>query len=135
VLGSGTGVLDIAGGKGELSFELANLTGVPTTVVDPRPLQLDRFSKRSRNTMRANNTHMSVSHVKMVHRLLVGIYHRTGPWQAYNHLPVPPDASHVRTPGHLRTFFDDHLLRLLDLHHRGQVDVRSDLSAHWCRDS
>lgn len=46
VLGSGTGLLDIAGGKGELSFELANLTGVPTTVVDPRPLQLDRFIKR-----------------------------------------------------------------------------------------
>lgn len=100
VLGSGTGLLDIAGGKGELSFELANLTGVPTTVVDPRPLQLDRFIKR----------------------LLVGIYHRTGPWQAYNHLPVPADASHVRTPGHLRTFFDDHLLRLLDLHQQGRVD-------------
>ena len=45
-LAAGSGVLDIAGGKGELSFELHNLNGIPTTVIDPRPMRLDRFVKR-----------------------------------------------------------------------------------------
>ena len=40
----GCGVLDVAGGKGQLSFELLNLKGVPTTVVDPRPLNVDKYS-------------------------------------------------------------------------------------------
>ena len=31
-------VLDVAGGKGELAFELLNLSNVPATVVDPRPV-------------------------------------------------------------------------------------------------
>lgn len=35
---SGGGVLDVAGGQGELSFELVNLNQVECTVVDPRPL-------------------------------------------------------------------------------------------------
>jgi hypothetical protein len=33
---SGLGVVDVAGGKGELSFELINLSNVPCTVIDPR---------------------------------------------------------------------------------------------------
>lgn len=45
VLNSGTGVLDIAGGKGELSFELVNLNGIQATVVEPRALQLWRQHK------------------------------------------------------------------------------------------
>jgi len=32
----GSGALDVAGGKGELSFELVNLSGIPSTLVDPR---------------------------------------------------------------------------------------------------
>ena len=39
-LAAGTGVLDVAGGRGELSFELVNLNAVPATVLDPRPLRL-----------------------------------------------------------------------------------------------
>lgn len=39
-LASGSGVLDIAGGKGELAFELLNLNGIPATVVEPRALKL-----------------------------------------------------------------------------------------------
>ena len=36
-LGEGEGVLDVAGGKGQLSFELVNLCrGVRSTVVDAR---------------------------------------------------------------------------------------------------
>ena len=34
----GSGVLDVAGGRGGLAFELVNIANVPTTVVDPRPL-------------------------------------------------------------------------------------------------
>lgn len=36
------GVLDVAGGRGDLSFELQNLNNVPCTVLDPRLLELQR---------------------------------------------------------------------------------------------
>jgi hypothetical protein len=36
-------VIDVAGGKGQLSFELLNLKAVPTTVVDPRPLNVAKY--------------------------------------------------------------------------------------------
>jgi ubiquinone/menaquinone biosynthesis C-methylase UbiE len=39
-LASGSGVLDIAGGKGELAFEFVNLNNIPATVVEPRLLKL-----------------------------------------------------------------------------------------------
>lgn len=41
-LRSGSGVLDVAGGKGEVAFELENLNGIPTCVVDPRAMELNR---------------------------------------------------------------------------------------------
>jgi hypothetical protein len=37
-------VLDVAGGKGALAFELVNLNGLPATVLDPRPLALRRHA-------------------------------------------------------------------------------------------
>lgn len=36
VLGAGAGVLDVAGGKSELAFQLVNLNRLPATIVDPR---------------------------------------------------------------------------------------------------
>ena len=45
-LGAGAGVLDVAGGKGQLSFELLNTLGIPCTVVDPRELELSRWVDR-----------------------------------------------------------------------------------------
>ena len=38
--------LDVAGGKGELAFELVNLNRIPTTVVDPRPLDLSSYKRK-----------------------------------------------------------------------------------------
>lgn len=40
LMASGTGLLDVAGGMGELSFELVNINKLPSTVMDPRPLNL-----------------------------------------------------------------------------------------------
>ena len=45
-LRSGGGVLDIAGGKGELSFLFENLNGISSTCIEPRPLQLRSFVRR-----------------------------------------------------------------------------------------
>jgi hypothetical protein len=45
-LQSGSGILDVAGGHGELSFQLKALNRIECTVVDPRPLRLDRWFKR-----------------------------------------------------------------------------------------
>ena len=38
-LRQGHGVLDVAGGHGSLSFELLNIDDVPSTIVDPRPVE------------------------------------------------------------------------------------------------
>ncbi|GAB4816065.1 hypothetical protein N2152v2_003111 [Parachlorella kessleri] len=41
-LRAGAGVLDVAGGKGELAFELVNLNNIPATVLEPRGLELEK---------------------------------------------------------------------------------------------
>ena len=40
-----SGVLDVAGGKGQLSFELVNLHGIPSTVVDARDVATINYYK------------------------------------------------------------------------------------------
>ena len=45
---SGTGLLDVAGGMGELSFELVNINKLPSTVMDPRPLNLNGSLRKLR---------------------------------------------------------------------------------------
>jgi len=42
VLSRGRGVIDVAGGRGEVSFELFTRRGIPSTCVDPRPTKLSR---------------------------------------------------------------------------------------------
>lgn len=41
-LSSGNGVLDVAGGRGAVAFELQVVHNIPTTVVDPRKQKLSR---------------------------------------------------------------------------------------------
>jgi hypothetical protein len=72
--------LDVAGGKGELAFELRNISGIPVTVVDPRPMRLDRYVRRFRS----------------------GIYHRNQS-QVASKLRRPQTSS-LQAPTHLRMF-------------------------------
>lgn len=78
------GCLDIAGGKGEFSFEIMNLNGVMSTVIDPRPLDLYRFKRK----------------------LEFGFYHRNDVLGSYNHLPAPQKDDVPRLPNHIRGFFE-----------------------------
>jgi hypothetical protein len=79
-LEAGSGVLDIAGGKGELAFEFVNLNDCPCTVVDPRPLVLARYIKR----------------------MEMGIYWRNEIMNKYN--TAKPHESEI--PQHLRVMFE-----------------------------
>lgn len=60
-LSRGTGVLDVAGGRGDVSFELHTKCGVPCTLVEPRPRKLNRHQhkwlkyQRKRENVRARN--------------------------------------------------------------------------------
>jgi len=46
---------DCAGGKGELGFQIINLTNVECTVLDPRPMQLRCYRRRYKNGMYHRN--------------------------------------------------------------------------------
>ena len=92
-------VLDVAGGKGVLSWELLNCAGVsPCVVVDPRPLDTRYLSKKWRN----------------------GMYEprRTGPvYCKWNPAVRDGDgrAKEPRDPPHLRAFFRaSEVLRLVE---------------------
>ena len=43
---STAGVVDVAGGKGHLAYLLTTLYHIPTTVIDPRPLNLTRYQSQ-----------------------------------------------------------------------------------------
>lgn len=78
------GCLDIAGGKGEFSFEVMNLNGIVSTVFDPRPLDLYRFKRK----------------------LEFGFYHRNDVLGCYNHFPALQKGDAPRLPNHIRGFFE-----------------------------
>ena len=48
-LRAGSGVLDVAGGKGELAWELVNLNLIPAVVLEPRLLELQSVERKWRN--------------------------------------------------------------------------------------
>ncbi|TDH73035.1 hypothetical protein CCR75_000018 [Bremia lactucae] len=45
-LAAGTGVIDVAGGKGDIPIQLWIQRGIPTTLVDPRPMKLGKYNRR-----------------------------------------------------------------------------------------
>eukprot|EP00038_Savillea_parva_P013851 m.212969 g.212969 ORF g.212969 m.212969 type:complete len:472 (-) comp26317_c0_seq1:86-1501(-) len=51
----GTGVMDVAGGKGELAFELMNLNGIPTCVIDPRVVMVSEYVDKLRAGLYTRN--------------------------------------------------------------------------------
>jgi hypothetical protein len=82
MMGAGSGVLDVAGGKGELSFELVNLNKISSCVVDPRPLQVDKYA---RNFSRGN-------------------YEMNSAFAKY--MDVKSSVTAPRRPSHLRVMFE-----------------------------
>ena len=53
---AGTNILDIGGGKGELSFELLHLVGVQsTTVIDPRSVDVSKYLKKLKSGRYTSN--------------------------------------------------------------------------------
>ncbi|RQM12905.1 hypothetical protein DD237_005179 [Peronospora effusa] len=45
-LASGKGVVDIAGGKGDIPIQLWIQRGIPTTLIDPRPMKLGKYNRK-----------------------------------------------------------------------------------------
>ncbi|EDQ86005.1 uncharacterized protein MONBRDRAFT_28785 [Monosiga brevicollis MX1] len=80
-LRSGTGVLDVASGKGDLAYELSALNGVPVTCIEPRQLRLQQ----------------------VVLRLRHNYYHQNPLFASYNRFPTPAECEAQRAPlRHLR---------------------------------
>eukprot|EP00944_MAST-04C_sp_MAST-4C-sp1_P013486 g13486.t1 len=53
---TGSNLLDIGGGKGELSFELLHLVGVQsTTVIDPRSVDVSKYLKKLKSGRYTSN--------------------------------------------------------------------------------
>ncbi|CAI5715724.1 unnamed protein product [Peronospora destructor] len=45
-LSSGMGVVDVAGGKGDIPIQLWIQRGIPTTLIDPRPMKLGKYNRK-----------------------------------------------------------------------------------------
>ncbi|POM58783.1 Zinc finger-containing protein [Phytophthora palmivora] len=45
-LSGGTGVVDVAGGKGDIPIQLWIQRGIPTTLIDPRPMKLGKYNRK-----------------------------------------------------------------------------------------
>ena len=91
------GVVDVAGGKGELAFELENLHDIDCVVVDPRAPMLDDICQRFRRFRARGFIHSAEEAVSD------GFRRR---WRAHE------DGAELelRRPRHLRLFFDGALV-------------------------
>ena len=107
---SGAGVLDVAGGKGELAFELLNVSGVPVTVVDPRPMRLDTYARKFR----------------------AGFYHKNRAPAVVASVLRPADAP-LAAPKHCRVYFFPDAWREPDLEKRRAATFASWRVAHETR--
>ena len=86
-LREGAGVMDVAGGKGELSFELKTYGCIESTIVDPRPMDIVRMMK--------GLTAMSIQ------RMRRNAYHS---WVPNRDMPLAL-AVNLPLPGHIRAWF------------------------------
>ena len=96
LLRSGSGILDIAGGKGEISFELENLNHCKSTIIDPRNyIDFSRFQKK----------------------LLKGFYHRNEMIsEKFNDsIQLPNSIDEIITPNHVKLFWTPILWECLSL--------------------
>ena len=83
------GVLDVAGGKGELAWQLRNLNGVErAVVVDPRPLDVRCFEKR----------------------LAYGYYHHNAAFADAKYVDGTASRDAPRRPKHIRALFHADLM-------------------------
>jgi hypothetical protein len=83
----GSGVLDVAGGKGELAFQLQHVNGIQTTLFEPRPMLLRKFRRK----------------------YAMGIFHKNPVFSKWNLTEKPEKCSEIQTVKHVRIFFDDKL--------------------------
>lgn len=94
LLSQGTGILDIAGGRGEISFELMNLNGFKSTIIDPRNyIDYSRFKRK----------------------LLKGFYHRNDPLSSFNHKTEIPTEDEIKIPEHVKIFWGPSVWECLSL--------------------
>jgi hypothetical protein len=108
---TGSIVLDIAGGKGELSWLLANADGVDSIVVDPRVIDCSSLEK-SVDWMRANSSKAAVDGCWVYQQKLAGVLSKEG-------------ATFTR-PRHLRAFVDANMVNAVT---KGGNDA--EWSSYW----
>eukprot|EP00929_Paragymnodinium_shiwhaense_P111001 TRINITY_DN7840_c0_g1_i4.p1 TRINITY_DN7840_c0_g1~~TRINITY_DN7840_c0_g1_i4.p1 ORF type:complete len:436 (+),score=53.06 TRINITY_DN7840_c0_g1_i4:180-1487(+) len=113
-LRQGSGVLDVAGGKGELAWELLNLNKIPATVVEPRGLELQAFRRK----------------------LSYGMYWRNPIFHRYLHCTLDPQVE-TESPLHLQLLLTPDILENLAFDDNftetpsGTHIPRRDVAAEW----
>ena len=99
-LGEGEGVLDVAGGKGQLSFELVNLCrGVRSTVVD------------ARNTDTINYRKIVDRHKRLAVKRRAHLRRKEPDFDEQNAVPISVDSIPYEVPGHVVAYFGPDLWR------------------------
>jgi hypothetical protein len=100
-------VLDVAGGKGELSFELYYLNNIQTCIIDPRPVHVDRNHKK----------------------LQRGYYHKNIMMNIYNSVPKPINELNEiclnNSIKHLRAYFEINSISSSDISSKASVNLLS----------
>ena len=101
-------IIDIAGGKGQLSFEFVNLNGINSIVIDPRCcLQLERWKNGIIRGYFHTNKIISEKYIDIKHDII--------------------KKNGVKYPKHLRLFFDESFLNpKLFLHKKSDDDDDDD---------